>query len=208
MTRLPSICVFCGARSGRNPAHAEAARALGRSLAAHRWRLVYGAGDVGLMGEVARAAQAAGAVTLGVIPTHLLAMEARKTDVTTLVVTETMHERKKVMFMNSDAIVMLPGGAGSLDEFFEVLTWAQIGLHAKPIFLLDVAGYWQPLIALLTHVIDEGFASDSLRALFTRVPDVPSLEAALAEVLTAAPPLAPPVAQTVEQTAVPPVALA
>ena len=197
MTRLPSICVFCGARSGRNPAHAEAARALGRRLAAQGWRLVYGAGDVGLMGEVARAAQAAGAVTLGVIPAHLLGLEVGKSDVTTLVVTETMHERKKVMFMNSDAIVMLPGGAGSLDEFFEVLTWAQIGLHRKPIFLLDVAGYWQPLVALLDHVIDEGFASDTLRGLYRRVPDVAALEtelkAALAAILPAVlPPTLPP----------------
>ena len=179
MTPLPSICVsicvFCGARSGTNPVHAEAARAFGRSLAGQGWRLVYGAGDVGLMGEVARAAQSAGAQTLGVIPTHLLALEVGKTDLTTLVITETMHERKKVMFMNSDAIVMLPGGAGSLDEFFEVLTWAQIGLHRKPIFLLDVAGYWQPLIALLDHVIAEGFADASLRGHFNTAPDVPSL---------------------------------
>ncbi len=179
MTPLPSICVsicvFCGARSGTNPAHAEAARAFGRSLAGQGWRLVYGAGDVGLMGEVARAAQSAGAQTLGVIPTHLLALEVGKTDLTTLVITETMHERKKVMFMNSDAIVMLPGGAGSLDEFFEVLTWAQIGLHRKPIFLLDIADYWQPLITLLDHVIAEGFADGSLRGHFSVAPDVPSL---------------------------------
>ena len=179
MTPLPSICVsicvFCGARSGTNPAHAEAARAFGRSLAGQGWRLVYGAGDVGLMGEVARAAQSAGAQTLGVIPTHLLALEVGKTDLTTLVITETMHERKKVMFMNSDAIVMLPGGAGSLDEFFEVLTWAQIGLHRKPILLLDIADYWQPLITLLDHVIAEGFADASLRGHFNAAPDVPSL---------------------------------
>ena len=175
MPQLPSICVFCGARSGRNPAHAEAAKDFGRSLATHGWRLVYGAGDVGLMGEVARAAQGAGGATLGVIPTHLLAMEVGKTDVTTLVITETMHERKKVMFMNSDAIVMLPGGAGSLDEFFEVLTWAQIGLHRKPIFLLDIAGYWQPLIALVDHVIAEGFADASLRTHFSVEPDVNAL---------------------------------
>lgn len=179
MTPLPSICVsicvFCGARSGTNPAHAEAARAFGRSLAGQGWRLVYGAGDVGLMGEVARAAQSAGAQTLGVIPTHLLALEVGKTDLTTLVITETMHERKKVMFMNSDAIVMLPGGAGSLDEFFEVLTWAQIGLHRKPILLLDIADYWQPLITLLDHVIAEGFADASLRGHFSVAPDVPSL---------------------------------
>ena len=178
MTPL-SICVFCGARPGRNPAHAAAARSLGRTIAEQGWRLVYGAGDVGLMGEVARAAQAAGARTLGVIPVHLLAMEVGKRDLTQFVVTEDMHERKKVMFMNCDTIVVLPGGAGSLDEFFEVLTWAQIGLHAKPIFLLNIDGYWQPLLALLDHIIDQGFADASLRANFTCHDDVASLTKAL-----------------------------
>jgi uncharacterized protein (TIGR00730 family) len=135
-------------------------------IAAEGWRLVYGAGDVGLMGEVARAAITAGAQALGVIPTHLLGREKGKRDLGTLIITENMHERKKVMFMNSDAIVVLPGGAGSLDEFFEVLTWAQIGLHAKPIYLLDVEGYWQPLVALVDHVVTEGFADPSVRTLF------------------------------------------
>lgn len=178
MTHL-SICVFCGSRPGRNPAHAVAARDLGAAIAARGWRLVYGAGDIGLMGEVARAAQSAGAATFGVIPIHLVRAEAGKRDLTTYVVTEDMHERKKVMHMNSDAIVVLPGGAGSLDEFFEVLTWAQIGLHAKPIFLLDQDGYWQPLIRLIDHVIAEGFAPAMTRDLFASVPDVPALLAAV-----------------------------
>lgn len=176
---LKSLCVFCGARLGENPAYQAAARATGQAIAAAGWRLVYGAGDVGLMGEVARAAQLAGAPTLGVIPTHLLAMEVGKRDLTTFVITETMHERKKVMFMNADAIALLPGGAGSLDEFFEVLTWAQIGLHSKPIWLIDVEGYWGPLLALMDHIITEGFADGSLRQLFSVVPTV----AALAELL-------------------------
>ena len=136
-----SICVFCGARTGSNPAHTAATQATGAMIAALGWRLVYGAGDVGLMGEVARAAQSAGAATFGVIPTHLMKAEAGKRNLTQFVITEDMHERKKVMFMNSDAIVVLPGGAGSLDEFFEVLTWAILGLHAKPIYLLDNDGY-------------------------------------------------------------------
>jgi uncharacterized protein (TIGR00730 family) len=140
---------------------------MGALLAERGWRLVYGAGDVGLMGVVAVAAQAGGGETLGVIPQHLLAREVGKRDLTQFVVTETMHERKKVMFMNSDAIVVLPGGAGSLDEFFEVLTWAQLGLHARPIVLLDAEGYWRPLVALLDHVIAEGFADASLRGLYT-----------------------------------------
>ena len=153
---LRSICVFCGSRPGRSPAYAEAARALGRLIADEGWRLVYGAGDVGLMGETARAAKAAGAATLGVIPIHLMQREQGKRDLTTLVVTEDMHERKKVMFMNSDAIVVLPGGAGTLDEFFEVLTWKQIGLHDKPILLLNTKGYWDPLADLVEQVITEG----------------------------------------------------
>jgi uncharacterized protein (TIGR00730 family) len=176
---LSSICVFCGARAGTNPAHTTAARDMGAAIAAQGWRLVYGAGDVGLMGEVARAAQAAGAPTFGVIPTHLMTAERGKRDLSQLVITEDMHERKKVMFMNSDAVVVLPGGAGSLDEFFEVLTWAQIGLHRKPIFLLNSQGYWDPLIALLDHIISEGFADVSVKGYFTAIDDVPSLTTAL-----------------------------
>lgn len=182
---LPSICVFCGARPGKNPAHLAAARAFGSGFKENGWRLVYGAGDVGLMGEVARAVMEAGAPTFGVIPTHLLGLEKGKRDLSTFVITEDMHERKKVMFMNSDAVVVLPGGAGSLDEFFEVLTWAQIGLHRKPIFLLDIEGYWQPLIALLDHIIAEGFAAESLKSLFSSHPDIDSLTAALHAVLPA-----------------------
>ena len=162
-----SVCVYCGSRAGAMPAYAQAAEKLGTALAQASWRLVYGAGDVGLMGIVARAAQAAGGDTFGVIPTHLVEWEVGKTDLTHYIVTETMHERKKVMFMNADAVVVLPGGAGSLDEFFEVLTWAQLGLHEKPIILLNLDGYWQPLIDLIDHVIAEGFASASLRSLFS-----------------------------------------
>lgn len=178
-----SICVYCGSRDGVNPAYALAAETLGGALAGEGWRLVYGAGDVGLMGRVARAAQDAGGDTFGVIPKHLLDIEVGKSDLTRFIVTETMHERKKVMLMNANAVVLLPGGAGSLDEFFEVLTWAQLGLHNKPVFLLDVEGYWQPLLALLDHVIAQGFADPSLRALWgttTSVEDcVARLRAAL-----------------------------
>jgi uncharacterized protein (TIGR00730 family) len=180
---LRSVCIFCGSRAGSNPHYAAAARETGAMIAAQGWRLVYGAGDVGLMGEVARAAQSAGARTLGVIPTHLMTREAGKRDLTTLIITENMHERKKVMFMNSDAIVVLPGGAGSLDEFFEVLTWAQIGLHAKPIYLLNVDGFWDPLITLIDHVVDQGFAEDTIRAAFHSVRDVDTLTQRLRQVL-------------------------
>ncbi|GGB16772.1 LOG family protein [Allosediminivita pacifica] len=157
-----SICVYCGSRDGADPVFVEQAESLGAMIAEEGWRLVYGAGDVGLMGRIARAAQAAGADTFGVIPQHLLDREVGKRDLTRFVVTETMHERKKVMVMNADAIVVMPGGPGSLDEFFEVLTWRQLGLHDKPIVLLDAGGYWAPLRALLMHVVEQGFAEQSL----------------------------------------------
>ena len=171
-----SVCVYCGSRDGLSPIHAQAAEATGQMIAANGWGLVYGAGDVGLMGRVARAHQTAGGKALGVIPDHLVRREVGKRDLDRFVVTETMHERKKVMFMNAEAVVCLPGGAGSLDEFFEVLTWRQIGLHSKPILLLDVGGYWRPLVALLDHVVAQGFAAESLTGFVTVVPDVPALE--------------------------------
>jgi len=178
MRRL-SLCVYCGSRSGVDPAYMAAATELGHLMAKAQIRLVYGAGDVGLMGAVARAAQASGAETFGVIPTHLLDREVGKADINTFVITETMHERKKVMFMNGDAIVVLPGGAGSLDEFFEVLTWRQLGLHAKPIFLLNINGYWDPLLGLMDHVVAQGFADQSLLDYVQIVDDVATLMARL-----------------------------
>ena len=153
-----SVCVFCGSRAGSTPRYSDDAEALGRGLAENGWRLVYGAGDVGLMGTVARSAQAAGGETFGVIPEHLVRREVGKSDLTSYVVTETMHERKKVMFMNCDAVVVLPGGAGSLDELFEVLTWRQLGLHDKSIVILNTDGYWDPLLVLLEHIVEQGFA--------------------------------------------------
>ncbi len=179
-----SICVYCGSRMGNDPAYRAAAEGLGKALADNSWRLVYGAGDVGLMGEVAKAAQVAGANTFGVIPEHLLNWEVGKRDLTSFIVTENMHERKKVMFMNSDAVVVLPGGAGSLDEFFEILTWRQLGLHEKPILLLNVNGFWDPLIGLLDHVIGQGFAEDSLKGYVTVVDNVDQAVAALRDALS------------------------
>ena len=161
-----SICVYCGSRNGSRPEYAQAAETLGKGIAKHAWKLVYGAGDVGLMGSVARAAETYGTNTFGVIPTHLLQAEVGKTNLTKFIITENMHERKKVMFMNSDAMVLLPGGVGSLDEFFEVLTWAQLRLHQKPIVIVNVKEVWSPLINLIDHIIAHGFADSSLRALF------------------------------------------
>ena len=170
-----SVCVYCGSRDGADPAFASDAEAVGRLLAGRGWRLVYGAGDVGLMGRVARAAQAAGGATLGVIPEHLMAREVGKRDLDTLVVTETMHERKKVMFMNADAIVVLPGGAGTLDEMFEALTWRQLGLHDKQVFLLNTSGYWTPFTELLKSVVAGGFAGPDLVRMVTVASSVAAL---------------------------------
>lgn len=167
-----SVCVFCGARSGKDPDFERAGNALGTGLARANMRLVYGAGDVGIMGAVARATQDAGGDTFGVIPSHLVAAEVGKTDLTRYVVTEDMHERKKVMYMNSDAIVLMPGGAGSMDEFFEVLTWAQLGRHEKPIIVVNLNGYWDPLVALLDHIVANGFADRSVKDLYCVVETV------------------------------------
>jgi len=170
-----SVCVFCGSRFGRNDAYRNSAQELGSALAKNHMRLVYGAGDVGIMGAVASATQSAGGETFGVIPVHLMEREVGKRDLTSFIITENMHERKKVMFMNADAIVTLPGGAGSLDELFEVLTWRQLGLHMKPVFLLNVNGFWDPLLTLLDHIIEEGFADSSFRESLEVVDTVPTL---------------------------------
>lgn len=174
-----SICVYCGSRMGKNPAYKAAAIDTGTMIAQENWRLVYGAGDVGLMGAVANAAQAAGAPTFGVIPTHLLDWEVGKRDLTNFIITENMHERKKVMYMNADAIVVMAGGAGSMDEFFEVLTWRQLGLHSKPIYLLSTEGYWAPLVGLMDHIIAQGFADASLMDFVQVVETVDELRASL-----------------------------
>ena len=126
----------------------------------------YGAGNIGLMGTVAQNIQSNGGEVMGVIPEHLLEAEVGETDINNFIVTQNMHERKKVMFMNSDAIIILPGGAGTLDEFFEVLTWAQLKLHNKPIIILNVSGFWDPLIELINHLVENGFAEQSLKKLF------------------------------------------
>ncbi|MBL4874171.1 MAG: TIGR00730 family Rossman fold protein [Rhodobacteraceae bacterium] len=170
-----SVCVFCGSRFGRFSTYKDSATELGEALAKNDMRLVYGAGDEGLMGAVANATQRANGETFGVIPVHLLNQEVGKRDLNSFIITETMHERKKVMFMNADAIVTLPGGAGSLDELFEALTWRQLGLHNKPVYLLNVNGFWDPLLALLDHVIDEGFADPSFKKSLQVVSDVPEL---------------------------------
>jgi uncharacterized protein (TIGR00730 family) len=161
------VCVFCGSSPGRDPAFGEAARATGRAIAAAGLGLVYGGGNVGLMGEVARAALEGGAEVIGVIPDALVAREigAGELEVTRLEVVGSMHERKALMNDLSDAFVALPGGLGTLEELFEVLTWAQLGLHAKPVGLLQVNGFFDPLLALIDHATAQGFVPGPRRRL-------------------------------------------
>jgi uncharacterized protein (TIGR00730 family) len=152
-----SLCIYCGSRSGHDARHAEAARALGTALGRGGHRLVYGGGRAGLMGEVADATLAAGGQVLGIIPRRLVARELGHGGIQELRVVDTMHERKLQMAQAADAFVALPGGLGTLEELFEVWTWQQLGYHARPIGLLDSAGFYRPLLALLAHTRDAGF---------------------------------------------------
>jgi uncharacterized protein (TIGR00730 family) len=152
-----SICVYCGSNPGTNPAYAQAARRLGAAMAAAGVGLVYGGGGLGLMGELARAVLAAGGRVTGIIPAFLTEKEHMLREVDELIVVEDMHQRKKLMFDKSDAFVALPGGIGTLEELVEQLTWAQLGRHAKPIVLLNIEGFWEPLLALFRHMSEEAF---------------------------------------------------
>ena len=153
----PAICVYAGSSPGADPAFAEAAAALGRTIAARGLELVYGGGSVGLMGVVADAAMAAGGRVTGIIPRALEEREIGHRDVSDLVVVETMHERKAMMAQRSGCFVALPGGLGTLEELVEALTWTQLGIHRKPVGLLDVNGYWGPLLALVDHAVEQRF---------------------------------------------------
>ncbi|MEU5025295.1 TIGR00730 family Rossman fold protein [Streptomyces milbemycinicus] len=157
--RLRRITVFCGASSGCRPVHLRAAAEFGRAVAEAGLELVYGGARVGLMGAVADAALRGGATVTGVIPRHLARHEIRHTGLTRLLVVEDMHQRKARMAELGDAFVALPGGLGTAEEFFETLTWAQIGLHDKPCALLDTDGFYQPLLVFLAHAAAEGFVS-------------------------------------------------
>ena len=152
---ISRVLVFCGSSPGARPEYTAAAAELGRLLAARNLGLVYGGARVGLMGAVADAALAAGGEVIGVIPRQLIEHEIAHTGLTDLREVSTMHERKALMAELSDAVIALPGGTGTLDELFELFTWSQLGLHRMPIGVLDVAGYWQPLLAMLDHMVAE-----------------------------------------------------
>lgn len=162
---MNSVCVFCGSSMGRNALYCNAAAVLGREIADRGLTLVYGGGDIGLMGILAEAVLQAGGRVIGVIPQSLVDREVAHHGVTELRIVNTMHERKAMMADLADAFVALPGGMGTFEELCEILTWAQLGIHRKPIGLLNVAGYWQPFVNLLDHAVEEGFLKPAHREL-------------------------------------------
>jgi hypothetical protein len=174
MSGVRSICVYCGASGGVERRYLEAAAETGRAAAGRGWRLVFGGGHVGLMGAMADAALAAGGVVEGVIPQSLMDRELGHTGVTRLHVVASMHARKEKMFDLADAFLAMPGGVGTLDETIEVITWKQLGLHDKPIVILDLGGYWQPLLALIDHTIAHRFAPAATAKLFEAASNVES----------------------------------
>ena len=169
VTPIRSICVYCGSGNGKNPAYTKAATTLGQSMAMNGIGLVYGGGGLGLMGEVARSVLAGGGHVTGIIPQFLSDKERMLRDVQELIVTEDMHQRKRLMFEKSDAFVALPGGIGTLEELVEQLTWAQLGRHMKPIILANIDGFWQPLLSLLAHMRGEAFIRAGLEVRFVTV---------------------------------------
>jgi uncharacterized protein (TIGR00730 family) len=164
---IRSVCVFCGSSTGSRPEYADAARRLGAALAGRGLELVYGAGNVGLMGVLADAALAVGGRVVGVIPRSLVLRELAHQGLSELNVVETMHQRKALMADRADAFAALPGGFGTADELFEILTWAQLGIHTKPVGLLNVNGFFDPLLAWLDGCVGEGFLRRQHREIFT-----------------------------------------
>ena len=169
MAKLNSLCVYCGANEGGDPEHRSAAVRFGKMMAEQDIGLVFGGGRIGLMGVIADTIMNAGGRAIGVIPEHLHDIEVGHEGLTELHIVDSMHTRKQLMFDLSDAFVVLPGGLGTLDETFEIITWRQLGLHDKPVILVDNNGYWQPFNQLVQHVIDNGFARASSADLFTIV---------------------------------------
>jgi len=157
MSSIRAVCVYCGSSAGADPAFATAARALGKILAENGVRLVYGGGSVGMMGTLADAVLAHGGNVTGIIPEFLVDKEHMLAGAQEIIVTRDMHERKRVMFEKADAFVALPGGIGTLEELVEQLTWAQLGHHRKPILLVNIAGFWEPLLELIDHMNALGF---------------------------------------------------
>jgi uncharacterized protein (TIGR00730 family) len=199
MNQIKTVCVYCGSGSGSNPRFVEAAVALGKVFAENQVRLVYGGGSVGLMGAIAKSVLDHGGSVTGIIPEFLRAKENALSHVQEMVITPDMHERKRLMFERSDAFVALPGGIGTLEELVEQMTWQQLGRHTKPVLLANIDNFWEPLLALLTHMhatefIRPGLSIDVLKA--ERVEDIlPRLRAAAASAPAGTREMAPEVAR-------------
>lgn len=176
MKKIEYVCVYCGSSSRVADVYKDAARALGKQIATEGWNVVYGGGRVGLMGLVADSALQAGGKVVGIIPAHIQQREIEHTDLSELHIVDSMHIRKQMMVDRSDAFVILAGGLGTLDEFFELLTWKQLGLHDKPVVVVNIDGYWTKMLAAINHIADIGFMRDEDRGLFCvvdRIEDVP-----------------------------------
>ncbi len=189
MAAVKRLCVYCGSSARVDQRYRLDAAKLGTLMTAAGIELVYGGGRVGLMGLLADAVLASGGRVTGIIPAHLNDAEVGHSGVSELIVVDSMHDRKRRMFDLSDAFVILPGGLGTLDEAFEIITWRQLELHDKPIVIVDIDGYWRPLLALIDHVIDHGFAAPLVRRHFVTVETV---EAVLPALALAAPSVRPP----------------
>jgi uncharacterized protein (TIGR00730 family) len=187
MSRIQAVAVFCGSRSGNDPAYRGAAQALGQGLAAAGIRLIYGGGQIGLMGAVADAAMAAGGAVTGVIPEFLMTREVAHARIGEMIVTDSMHARKQRMFELADASITLPGGIGTFDETIEIITWAQLGLHAKPILICDVAGSATAFVAAIDAAVAADFALPSVRSLYEVLEGVPAVLRRLAQLPHPAP---------------------
>lgn len=181
MPQITSVTVFTGSAPGADPAYLASATAVARTLATAGIGIVYGGGDVGLMGAVATAGRDAGGDVIGVIPTGLVGKELAHSNLTRLEVVDDMHERKQRMAQLCDAYVMLPGGAGTLEEFFEAWTWQQLGIHSKPIAVYDVGGFWDPLLEMMDRLVDQGFISAEFRRALIVASDPDELLSALRE---------------------------
>jgi uncharacterized protein (TIGR00730 family) len=199
MTKIKTVCVYCGSGPGTDPRFVEAAIALGKALAENGIRLVYGGGSLGLMGAVANSVLDHGGTVTGIIPDFLTLRENALKRVQEMIVTPDMHERKRLMFERSDAFVALPGGIGTLEELVEQLTWQQLGRHSKPILIANIGGFWEPLLGLLTHMratqfIRPSLAIEILKA--ERVEDIlPRLQAAATKASEESKQMAPEVAR-------------
>jgi hypothetical protein len=172
MPDIASLCVYCGSSKGSDGRHAREVAKFGRLLGEACVELVYGGGNIGLMGVLADAALEAGGKVTGVIPTDLRRVELAHQGLDELVIVESMHERKRRMFERADAFAVLPGGVGTLDETFEIITWRQLGLHGKPVVIVNDGGYWQALIDLIEHTVSAGFTGPAIRDLFAVVDHV------------------------------------